>query len=547
MKSRHSMGFEFRFPRISRFEGRIMLAILLCATVPFLISLIFIPNIIETRLSMSMHSQVEEQLEASALFYKEFFDAKKNEFAAIAKVIALDSKLIENTKVLSVRDLESRAEEILFEHDTLRSLKIFDEKGHQLIERYGPASRLGPYFRPRKVNTPIGISPQKNHNSQSKPKKIYRLEATFILSEKYLADRNQAADIAQVYRTVRKLESGRAREFYLAYFGILMAAVGLSLGVGWWLSRSVTKRIARLATATAHVARGDLTFQVPVIGRDEIARLSRDFNYMISEFSEARDRIVYLEKVSGWQDLARRLAHEIKNPLTPIRLAVQELRKRSRNEGGLFEKLVVELTEVVDEEVGSLTRLVDEFSQFARLPTVRPARVYLQKFLESFIRAYTKYRDDAEIDFVMPPAPFEAPIDQVLLRRVLVNLVDNAIDASPNKPAHIRLKAEVDILTGRSYIHVEDSGLGIPPDIERRIFEPYFTTKSTGTGLGLAIVKKIVLQHGGTIQLSRSILGGADFCICLPCVPSTLAAYEDTDDTPFDIEPKNKSISSVKK
>ncbi|MBX2813076.1 MAG: HAMP domain-containing protein [Myxococcales bacterium] len=514
---REPSSFGFPFPKISRFEGRIMLAILLCATVPFLISLIFIPSIIESRLAMSMHAQVEEQLEASALFYRDFFDAKKREYAARAEAIALAPALSELVKKNKLEAIDHHLQRLMNANIDIRSIRIVRENGEVVMEQLGPPQRLGPQFLPRTVVFPINARP-------------FRLETVFILSERFLNDRKRAEELALVYETTRKLESERARSFYLAYFGILMVAVGLSLGVGWWLSRGVTRRVARLAAATERVAGGDLSFQVPVIGRDEIARLTRGFNRMISDVSEARDRIVYLEKVSGWQDLARRLAHEIKNPLTPIRLAVQELRKRARTEGGLFENFVVDLTEVVDEEVESLTRLVDEFSQFARLPAVIPARVHLQSFLQGFLRAYAKYRDDANIQLIMPTLRAEVPIDQVLLRRVLVNLVDNAIDASPNHPVNIRIVANVDRDNGRCSIQVEDGGPGIPPDLISRIFEPYFTTKETGTGLGLAIVKKIVLQHGGTITLSRSPLGGATFSINLPPVPSHLPPYEEDEE-----------------
>ena len=512
-------------PRISRFEGRIMMSIVLCATIPFLISLIFIPSIIESRLAMSMHAQVDEQLEASALFYREFFDAKKSEYAARALAIARDPALIRAVHHGSTPKIVNYLDKILSKQEELRTLRVVKPDSTLWVERNGPKSRQSSLYRPRVLKLPIGL-PQ-----------VAELEATFILSGQYLEDQDRAADIALVYQTTRRLESDRARSFYLAYFGILVAAVGLSLWVGLSLSRGVTKRVSRLAAATERVAGGDLSFQVPVGGRDEIARLTRGFNRMISEVAEARDRIVYLEKVSGWQDLARRLAHEIKNPLTPIRLAVQELRTRARNEDPSFEKLMHDVTEVVDEEVEALTRLVDEFSQFARLPAVIPTRVDLQRFLQSFLRAYLKYREDAEIELVLPEHSFDAPIDEVLLRRVLVNLVDNAIDATQTRPVQIRLRANFEKESGRSYICVEDAGAGVPPDLVNRIFEPYFTTKDTGTGLGLAIVKKIVLQHGGTISLERSELGGASFIISLPPTPPhlTTVAAENEDDQPLPI------------
>ncbi len=468
-----------------------MIAMLLCATVPFLISLVFIPSIIESRLAMSMHSRVEEQLEASALFYAEFFDAKKAEFAARADALALDP-------ALAAEDPGPRLEALLDANDDLRTLAVLD--GDLRIERRGPPDRHGENFRARTVERPLPGD--------------RRLAVTFLLPERYLRDREAAAEIALVYQASRRLESDRAQAFYLAYFGILLVAVVLSLGVGLGLSRGVTRRIARLSAATERVASGDLGFQVAVGGDDEIARLIRAFNRMISEVAQARDRIVYLEKVSSWQDLARRLAHEIKNPLTPIRLAVQELRIRARAEDPRLERLVRDVSEVVDEEVAALALLVDEFSRFARLPQVHPARVDLGPFLERFVEAYGKYREGEQLELSGPPAGTHAPLDRVLMRRVLVNLVDNAADAAGN-PARIRVGARA-LDAGRTELFVEDDGPGVDPELSARIFEPYFTTKTTGTGLGLAIVKKIALQHGGDVEVARSTLGGARFSILLP-------------------------------
>src|SRR6185503_17672148 len=158
--------------------------------------------------------------------------------------------------------------------------------------------------------------------------------------------------------------------------------VVLALGIGYFLARRVTKRIARLASATERVAKGESGFTIPLRGNDEITELSARFNRMIEEVADARDRIVYLEKVSGWQEFARRLAHEIKNPLTPIRLSIQELRRRAPETDPRFKKLVEDATDVVEEEIGALTRLVDEFSHFARLPEVLPETVEMHAFLK---------------------------------------------------------------------------------------------------------------------------------------------------------------------
>ena len=259
---------------------------------------------------------------------------------------------------------------------------------------------------------------------------------------------------------------------------------------------------------------GDTYFDVPLRGRDEITELTHSFNQMIREVKEARDRIVYLEKVSGWQEFARRLAHEIKNPLTPIQLAIQELRRRVPDGVPELKKFVEDAASMVEEEIAALTRLVDEFSQFARLPEVQPEQVELRGFLEEFLVAYNRFEPDAEVVVEQPSEPVSALLDRVLMRRVLANLVTNAIQAAGAGKAKvwIRVKAR----DGGVEIRVADNGPGVAEENVARIFDPYFTTKSDGTGLGLAIVKKIVLQHGGTIGAYRAVEGGAEMVLLLP-------------------------------
>ncbi len=274
--------------------------------------------------------------------------------------------------------------------------------------------------------------------------------------------------------------------------------------------------MARLAQATERVARGDLDFDIPLRGRDEITELTGAFNTMITEVKGARERIVFLEKVSGWQEFARRLAHEIKNPLTPIQLAIQELRRRTPEEPAEFKRFVDDAADMVEEEIASLTRLVDEFSQFARLPEVVPEEVELKGFIEEFLAAYNRFEPDAVVTLDLPAEPVPASIDRVLMRRVLANLATNAIQAAG--PGKARLRLSVVQTEGATELKIEDNGPGVPDDTASKIFEPYFTTKSDGTGLGLAIVKKIVLQHRGTIALGRGPEGGAAFTISLPAL-----------------------------
>ena len=499
-----------RWPRFSRFERRILVAIFLCATTPFVISIVFIPLIIESRLALAMHGDVRAQLERSAVFFKEFFDAKKAEYSARAETISRDPVLIRAARARQAEDVEARLSQFVADTDALRELRVYDSTGHLLARVRGPDDRQVDRFVPKTIALPLGVG------------EAPRMEAVFILARAYLSDRDKAEQISTLYDFSVRTEGARANSFYRAYFAIALVVMLIAVAIGYALARGVTKRIAELATATDRVAQGEYGFTVPRGGNDEITELTDGFNRMIHEVAQARDRIVYLEKVSGWQELARRLAHEIKNPLTPIRLAIQELRRRAPEGDNRFRSLVDDATDMVEEEIGALTRLVDEFSRFAKLPEVMPVNVEVRHFLEDFLSAYNNFEPDARVVLETPQTPVVAGIDRVLMRRVLHNLVTNAIQAAGPGTAELKICCAI-IPKNHIELRVEDNGPGVPDDDAHKVFEPYFTTKNTGTGLGLAIVKKIVLQHRGTIVLDRAAGGGAAFVITLPIAPAGAA------------------------
>lgn len=298
-----------------------------------------------------------------------------------------------------------------------------------------------------------------------------------------------------------------------SFVGYLTAAVFLAALVSVVVGRRITRRVKRLRRAMNSVAGGDLHARVTPEGHDELADLARDFNEMARRLEESSARVQYLTQVSAWQGIARRLAHEIKNPLTPILLSVQQLQKTDRTDAERFGRVLTTVREVVEEEVHNLERLVDNFSRFARLPAVRRAPEDVARLARDLVAAHPEIESLAAR---APDAPLIAAVDRGLLRQALANLVKNGAEAAraagraPQVVLEVRAEADATVLA------VEDNGPGVPLEDRQRVFEPYVTGKSDGTGLGLAIVKKIVLDHGGTIAVTEAALGGARFEIRLP-------------------------------
>jgi nitrogen fixation/metabolism regulation signal transduction histidine kinase len=306
----------------------------------------------------------------------------------------------------------------------------------------------------------------------------------------------------------------------------VVVVLAFATAIGLVLARRATAKVAVLREAALRVAEGDLAVRVSPRGKDELDELGRTFDRMVAELAEARPRLEYLQKVSAWQEVARRLAHEIKNPLTPIQLAVQELGSKYRGDDPAFQKLLATSQEILAEEIGTIRRLVDDFSAFAKLPKVEPAPVDLGQVVGDFVRAHPEWQ--AFVTFGAPPGPVGAVGDRMLIRRVLANLVENAVHAAEGagRAPQVTLSVEADVARGLARLIVDDNGPGIPSRERERVFDPYVTTKEHGTGLGLAIVRKIVLDHGGDVHASAAPapLSGARLTVTLPAAAGASGA-----------------------
>jgi two-component system nitrogen regulation sensor histidine kinase NtrY len=220
------------------------------------------------------------------------------------------------------------------------------------------------------------------------------------------------------------------------------------------------------------------------------------------------------EKRAAWQEVARRMAHEVKNPLTPIQLTAQRLLRRSR-EGRLEAQVVTEGAETILAEVASLSRLVDSFSRFAKLPAPQPRPLDACELLRQVQALYAPAHPKIRFELDVSGGSVEAQWDADMVKRALINFVDNAVSALDGRGRiHLSLKVSAD----RVRLEVEDNGPGVPEEIRERLFEPYFSTKRKGTGLGLAIVRRIAQDHGGEAHY-QALPQGSRFSLLLPLVP----------------------------
>lgn len=297
----------------------------------------------------------------------------------------------------------------------------------------------------------------------------------------------------------------------------------VAIGIGFWVARSLTRKVTELSSVMSRVGHGDLSARATRRGDDELGQLATAFNGMLDELTAAQQRVAYLQRIGAWQGMARRIAHEIKNPLTPIALAVQQVRDKDPGLSPEFSAMLRTSVEIVEDEIEVLRRMVASFSQFAKVPEVRLEATTVGRVLEEFERAYGHLTEDAgeSMEVQAPDTALPIAADRQLLKQALVNLVENAV-LSVREAGTKQVRVTVTALDQGDdvWLVVDDNGPGI--DAERRdsVFEPYETTRKSGTGLGLAIVKKIVLDHGGEIWIEQSPLSGARFVLALPKAPS---------------------------
>jgi len=231
---------------------------------------------------------------------------------------------------------------------------------------------------------------------------------------------------------------------------------------------------------------------------------------MVEDLSD----LLRAQKAQAWQEVARRIAHEIKNPLTPIQLAAQRLRKKFFAGSEDLDQVLLESTASIEHEVGGLKQLVDEFSRYARMPEVRPEPVEFGEVVESVLSLY-KSLPEVRFELGLDPRVGRVRVDPRQMRRALINLIDNAVAAIEERGA-IRIDTRPGTRDGSLHIEITDDGPGIPPGDRDKMFEPYFSTKKRGTGLGLAIVHKVVTDHQGTIRVEDNSPRGAKFVIEIP-------------------------------
>jgi two-component system nitrogen regulation sensor histidine kinase NtrY len=299
-----------------------------------------------------------------------------------------------------------------------------------------------------------------------------------------------------------------------------VAGVALLIGllISLWVSARITRPLEELAEGAREVASGRWDTVIDLRGRDEIGQLASAFNEMTQTLAAQRDQLVQTERVAAWRELARRLAHELRNPLFPLQITVENLQKARQLDAKQFLEVFNESTATLKAELANLNTIISRFSDFSKMPSPQFTRVNVNEALRNAVRLFEAQFNAVGKPPVIPEYFLTEPLPEIdadadLLHRAFQNLVLNALDAMP---AGGTLTMRTSEHESNVRIEVADTGKGLTPEECSRLFTPYYTTKVQGTGLGLAIIQSVISDHHGTISVSSDEGHGTTFRIELP-------------------------------
>ena len=331
-----------------------------------------------------------------------------------------------------------------------------------------------------------------------------------------------AREIREARQIVDNANATDLRRGVKLTYVVLAAGIWLvSLALLVYFAHRISRPIRELTAGLGQLAAGDLNARVKSRRDDEIGRAIQAFNHMAGRLQESTERLVYLRQLASWQTLARKMAHEVKNSLTPIRLTVEEMLARYDEHDRAF---MTEAAKIVVDEIETLERRIRAFSQFASEPPVEPAPVDVNSLLQERIAFLKTAHPEVAYDFRLNDEAPPAQADPDLLKGILTNLLENAAEAAGEGGRILGVTASEN---GRVAIEVHDSGPGLSEQARSSLFQPTISFKKRGMGLGLSIARKSALLSGGDIVLVKGELGGAGFRVLLPSATNGIQAHPD--------------------
>ncbi|MCX8056489.1 MAG: ATP-binding protein [Ignavibacteria bacterium] len=466
-------GYKFKL----KFKTKLFIGLFVVTLIPIILLAYFTRESELHRWKENLSKELKKDLDITSLFLNENLSPEKNNFVEIQKVsqqLGIDFNIYKNS-------------DLIFSTQK----KLYD---------------IG--FFPSSIPAKVFKNLILEHTN-------YTFDFEYISDFPYLVgykkinvnDFSYIISIPTLYRQEKiKSELAQIDTFIFGAYSLTLLLIFL---FGNLFFERLTKPISELTEATKKVSSGDLSIKLEPKETGEVGDLIEAFNKMITDLDESRKNLARAEREQAWKEMAKQVAHEIKNPLTPMKLSLQHLQflyKENRKE---FAKIFGKVSTTLIEQIEALTKITNEFSHFARMPERNLIKCNLEEILKEVIALFST---QIEIKFeYLKNENFFVNADKEELKRVFINIIKNSIQANSTK---IKLKLYKD--ANYCFINVEDNGSGIPEDLLDKIFDPNFSTKTEGSGLGLPIVKRILNDINGTIEIKSEVGKGTIVMIAIP-------------------------------
>ncbi len=403
----------------------------------------------------------------------------------------------------------------------ISSITLFDSNGIEIFYR----SRETEYIKVNLFNLEDGVVSRSKEGNITiiKTRKDFLKESgnvyavlTILLPENFDQNAKRITDALKLFAQNREFQDTFFWIIILFYIYFSLPIILLAILTSFLLSEEIIQPIAHLENAINRVVKGDYSYRILPHSKDDLGNLVNSFNDMVSELELSRNNYVHTEKVTAWQEIAQRMAHEIKNPLTPIKLSAQRILKKYKTDPESIEAILEPAVDAIISEVENLTQLLSQFKDFARMPSPIKESIQLKSLVKEASMLYSESSSNITLN-LDDLEDTELKGDRGQLQRVFSNLICNSFDAISDVGT-VSIRSEI-IRKGKNYycrIMITDNGTGIEPSMKKLVFNPYFTTKEGGTGLGLPIVERIVADHKGIIWYESEKEVGTTFFIELP-------------------------------
>ena len=364
---------------------------------------------------------------------------------------------------------------------------------------------------PNKINAALIETLSKKKSGVKK--NLTTADVNYLNSYQYITDKshNPIAIISIPYFQLNESYKKDLKVYLLAlipvYIFLFISANLLALV----LSRQISGPMSRLSETMREAAIMKKFMPLSWESKDEIGQLVRQYNFMVKELEKSADILAQNEKETAWKEMAKQVAHEIKNPLTPMKLNVQLFERSLKTEENIVRDKVKIFSKSIIEQIDTLSDIASAFSDFAKMPMSKKEKLDLSRIAENTINFF----NTANIVFEKPTKPCYIYADKGQIIRILNNLLNNAVEAVPKNKRPL-ITVNMELINGFVKLSISDNGEGIPTALDKKIFNPSFTTKNSGTGLGLAIVKRIINDLNGSISFKSSEGQGTTFYVSIP-------------------------------